>query len=46
MNKKLFYIKLKKLLLMVQDKARLAVQRGIDWHSNAKMLLDEKGWED
>lgn len=25
---------------------RLAVQRGIDWHINAKMLLSEKGWEE
>jgi len=25
---------------------RLAVQRGIDWHTNAKMLLSEQGWEE
>lgn len=25
---------------------RLAVQRGSDWHTNAKMLLNEQGWEE
>lgn len=28
------------------DAARLAVQRGIDWHTNAKMLLNDQGWEE
>lgn len=28
------------------DAARLAVQRGIDWHTSAKMLLNEEGWEE
>ena len=28
------------------DAARIAVQRGIDWHTNAKMLLSEQGWEE
>ena len=26
--------------------ARLAIQRGIDWHTGAKMLLNEQGWEE
>jgi len=26
--------------------ARLAIQRGIDWHTNAKMLLSEQGWKE
>ena len=26
------------------DAARRAVQRGIDWHTNARMLLSENGW--
>jgi hypothetical protein len=28
------------------DAARRAVRRGIDWHTNAGMLLSEKGWEE
>lgn len=28
------------------DAARIAVQRGIDWHTNAKMLLNEGGWQE
>ena len=28
------------------DAARLAVQRGIDWHTRAKMLLNEQGWQE
>ncbi len=28
------------------DAARLAVQRGIDWHTKAKMLLNDEGWEE
>jgi hypothetical protein len=28
------------------DAALRAVRRGIDWHSNAGMLLSEKGWEE
>jgi hypothetical protein len=28
------------------DAARLAVRRGVDWHTKAKMLLNEKGWEE
>lgn len=28
------------------DAARIAVQRGIDWHTQAKMLLSEQGWEE
>jgi hypothetical protein len=26
--------------------ARLAVQRGVDWHTGAGMLLNEQGWEE
>lgn len=26
--------------------ARLAIQRGVDWHTRAKMLLNEQGWEE
>lgn len=29
-----------------ENAVRLAVQRGIDWHMNAKMLLSEQGWEE
>ena len=29
-----------------ENAARLAVKRGIDWHSSAKMLLNEQGWEE
>ncbi|MEO9004613.1 MAG: hypothetical protein ABI288_07740, partial [Ginsengibacter sp.] len=25
---------------------RLAIQRGIDWHTNAKMLLNKEGWNE
>lgn len=25
--------------------ARVAVQRGVDWHTNAKMLLSKQGWQ-
>lgn len=28
------------------DAGRLAVQRCIDWHTNAKMLLSKEGWEE
>ena len=28
------------------DAARLAIQRGIDWHIHSKMLLSEQGWEE
>ena len=28
------------------DAGRLAVQRGIDWHLKAKMVLNEQGWEE
>ncbi len=28
------------------DAARLEVQRGIDWHTKAKMLLNSQGWEE
>ncbi|NIA12298.1 MAG: hypothetical protein GWP10_21940 [Nitrospiraceae bacterium] len=26
--------------------ARLAIQRGVDWYTEAKMLLNEQGWEE
>jgi hypothetical protein len=29
-----------------ENAARLAVERGIDWHSKAKMLINEQGWEE
>ena len=29
-----------------KNAARLAVQRGVDWHIHAKMLLSEGGWEE
>jgi hypothetical protein len=29
-----------------EDAARLAIRRGVDWHTKAKMLLNEKGWEE
>ena len=29
-----------------EDAARIAVQRGIDWHTNAKMVLNEGGWQE
>ena len=29
-----------------KNAARTAVQRGIDWHTNAKMLLNEEGWKE
>ncbi|MEX2592808.1 MAG: hypothetical protein WD426_08535 [Anditalea sp.] len=25
---------------------RVAIQRGIDWHTNAKMIINEQGWEE
>jgi hypothetical protein len=28
------------------DAARVAVERGIDWHTKAKMLLSKEGWEE
>ena len=28
------------------DAARQAVQRGIDWHTHARMLLSEEGWKE
>ncbi|MEN6353214.1 MAG: hypothetical protein ABFD02_07150 [Bacteroidales bacterium] len=28
------------------DAGRLAVRRGIDWHTTAKMLLNEQGWDE
>ena len=31
---------------LAADAARIAVQRGIDWHTNAKMLLSEGGWNE
>ncbi len=32
--------------ILPPDAARLAVQRGIDWHTSAKMLLSEEGWKE
>jgi hypothetical protein len=32
--------------ILPANAARLAVQRGSDWHTNAKMLLNEQGWEE
>jgi hypothetical protein len=29
-----------------EDAARLAVQRGINWHTNAKMFLNVEGWQE
>ena len=29
-----------------KNAARLAIQRGIDWHTNAKMILSKDGWEE
>ena len=31
---------------MPDDAARVAVRRGIEWHTRAKMLLDNNGWEE
>ncbi|MDP4250864.1 MAG: hypothetical protein Q8918_12205 [Bacteroidota bacterium] len=33
-------------LKLPPDAGLLAVQRGMDWYSNAKMLLNEQGWEE
>jgi hypothetical protein len=32
--------------ILPDNAARLAVQRGIDWHTKAKMLLNKDGWEE
>jgi hypothetical protein len=29
-----------------EDAARIAIQRGIDWHTGAKMLINNQGWEE
>ena len=32
--------------MLPEDAVRLAVRRGIDWHTRAKMLLNNQGWEE
>ena len=32
--------------MLLPDAGRIAVQRGIDWHTRAKMLLSQEGWNE